>query len=237
MMLTVRYCLLVLGFVIWFSIAIPIDRKDRSSSFLFSIPYDQQLIEKNYIAPIKNEFISHQLNKSEFKEKLRQKRDSTDNTDIKAIVATVNDHRTMIDDHRTMINNIINNSINTNNLQTVVSNHYSKTTPIWTSWRDIVLIFLLSKAIIEIFYCCICHVKFKPWDYLVSLIFERHQIRQSAKERKVSRRSIHNNTLNMEHINKSKERTMYPNPHLSTIEEDYAFIHNNEAVPESAKRI
>ncbi|CAF0983739.1 unnamed protein product [Rotaria sordida] len=132
-MLTVRYCLLVLGFVMWFAIAMPIDKKNRSSSLLLSIVYDQRLIKNNYIVRIRNASISHLLNTTAFKEKLRQKRDSVDNTDIKAVVATINDHRMMIDDHRTMINNIINNSININNLQAAVSNHYSKTTPIWSS--------------------------------------------------------------------------------------------------------
>jgi hypothetical protein len=48
-------------------------------------------------------------------------------------------------------------------------------------------------AIIEISYCCFCHIQSKPWDRLISCIFERHQICQSGKKRKVSTQSIHNN--------------------------------------------
>ncbi|CAF1333677.1 unnamed protein product [Rotaria sordida] len=92
-------------------------------------------------------------------------------------------------------------------------------------------------AIVQLCYCCICYVQLKPWDYLVSGIFQRHQMRQSEKETKVLRRLIHNNTLNMEHINNPKEQSIYLKLNVSSIEEGYAIIHNNDVVPESTKRI
>jgi hypothetical protein len=91
-------------------------------------------------------------------------------------------------------------------------------------------------AIIEISYCCFRHIQSKPWDRLISCIFERHQICQSGKKRKVSTQSIHNNILNMKQINKPKQRSIYPKLNVSTIEDDYTLIHNNnDVVPESTK--
>lgn len=111
------------------------------------------------ITGIKHILIGHLLNNRICEKQSRHRRDNSGSIDIKAVQATINDHRTMIDDHRVMINNIMNNSMNVDTIQQAVSNHYSNAAPARDSWRDMALIFLLFIAMIEILYFCVCQVK------------------------------------------------------------------------------
>jgi hypothetical protein len=141
--------------------------------------------------------------------------------DIKAIQATINDHRTMI-------SNIINNSINSSNIQQAVLNHYSNTAPVCNSWRDVALIFLLFIAFVQILCCCACQVKLRLWDYFVSNISRRHDTRRlqnNNKKRKNDCYLDHQPSVkrtNMRHSEKSENPFMVPKLRAATLEDDYA---------------
>jgi hypothetical protein len=145
--------------------------------------------------------------------------------DIKAIQATVNDHRTMIQDNRLMINNIVNNAINNNTIRQAISNHYSNTVPIWNSWRDVALIFVVCVSLAQIIYCCACQVKLRPCDYLLSRIVQRYDGRQSEKQRPLVRLSTIDNRTNMLYSQKRKYPSTVPQSFVTTVEDDYADIH------------
>jgi hypothetical protein len=208
---------LLLRFIIYYSIVSPTDAQGKLS---FIIRHDQ-------LIGIKNSSIRGLLTKETNEQKLREKRDNTGNVDIKAIQATINDHRTMIEDNRIMIYNMINNSINNTSVQQAISNHYSTAAPMWNSWRDIALIFVTFVAFVQVIYYCACQVKLRPCDYLVSRTLQRHDTRQSQKQRSSVRSSTIDNSINMLHSQKRK----YPSPHqqsfVKTVEAEYADIHQN----------
>ncbi|CAF1413895.1 unnamed protein product [Rotaria sordida] len=93
---------------------------------------------------------------------LRTRRDVDPNKiDIKAIHATVNDHRTMI-------NYLINNSVNTTMLGDAILDHHKKTGPILSSWRDIFHLLFIIIFVGFILYFFICRTGLFPQRYCIS---------------------------------------------------------------------
>ena len=232
-MMIIRHCLLIFTFVIWYSATTATDKEAKPSP---STSRDQESIQNNYISADKRKLFILVFNETEFKKKLRRKRDTSDNTDIKAIVATINDHRTIMDDHRTMINNIINNSINTNLIQRAVAYHYSNIPPAWNSWRDIALVVLLLALFVQIFYWCVCHVKLRPWDYFISRIFQCYHTRQTKQGQEFSQPYIFNHRAEIDQKDNDEHRFIVQKPLVSTIEDDYVAIRNSDCVLQSAKK-
>lgn len=83
------------------------------------------------------------------------------NLDVHALQTTINDHRTMI-------NYLINNSINATYVADAISNHHSKTGPIFSSWRDIIDICTVLLLLGFIIYYGIFRTGFGPCDKLIS---------------------------------------------------------------------
>ncbi|CAF3488816.1 unnamed protein product [Rotaria socialis] len=221
---------MLLAFLIWHSIVLPIDTGSKAS-----------LINHKSFG-IYNAWIRFLLNKPTNENKLRQKRDGTASADIAAVQATVNDqrimindHRTMIDDHRTLINNFLNTISNENNIKQAVAEHHSSTPPIWNSWRDLGLLLILVLLIVLIFYLCICYVKLKPYDYLISCIFHRcakHKKNQLKEHnRQESYLTIVQNRENMPHTMKPMNQPTYPTLQITTNEDIYAACRNNGHLP------
>ncbi|CAF3388434.1 unnamed protein product [Rotaria socialis] len=227
---------MLLAVLIWHSIALPVDIGSKAS--LMNQQSERSLINHK-ISDIYNTGIHFLQNKTKNENKLRQKRDGTASVDIAAVQATVNDqrimiddHRTMIDDHRTLINNFLNTTSNENNIKQAVAEHHSSSPPIWNSWRDIGLVLLLFLLFVLIFYFCICHVKLKPCDYLISCIFNRYAKHQNKNQQKEhnhqeSHLAIVPNKENMHHTLKPMNPPTYPNLHLTTIEDIYAACRPN----------
>jgi hypothetical protein len=161
MSMNLSYALL-LRFIICYSIVSPTDAQGKLS---FIIRHDQRSIEDDQLIGVKNSSIGCLLTKGTNEQKIREKRDNTGNVDIKAIQATISDHRTMIEDNRIMIYNMLNNSINNTSVQQAISNQYSTAAPIWNSWRDIALIFMTFVAIVQIIYCYVCTIIASIIDY------------------------------------------------------------------------
>ncbi|CAF2782327.1 unnamed protein product [Rotaria sp. Silwood2] len=93
----------------------------------------------------------------------RTRRDVDPNKiDIKAIHATVNDHRTMI-------NYLINNSVNTTMLGEAILDHHSKAGPILSSWRDIFHLLFIIILIGFVVYFLICRTGLFPQRYCISI--------------------------------------------------------------------
>ena len=155
--------------------------------------------------------------------------------DIKAIQAKINDHHTMIEDNRIMISNIINTSINSDSIQQVIASHYSTKAPIWSSWRDVVIIFVVCVAIVQIIYFCACQVKLRPFDYFISSIFKRYNTRQSVKQRAFVRPSNIQDRINMLHREQRKYPSVIPHTFIKTVEDEYADINQNDGQPKEAK--
>jgi len=88
---------LLLRLIIYYSIVSPTDAQSKLS---FTIRHDQRSIKDDQLICIKNSSIRWLLTKEINEQKLREKRDNTGNVDIKAIQATINDHKTMIEDNR-----------------------------------------------------------------------------------------------------------------------------------------
>lgn len=125
-----------------------------------------------------------------------------------------------MNDHRTMINNI-NSSMYGNAMQNVVSNHYSERGPIWSSWRDIALLLILAFVVIQIMYYCVYRVKLRPWDHLISCIYQRHTKRElnKAKEHQIPHRACKNIYPNIESFPDS-----YSTSPITTVEDQYAAL-------------
>ncbi|CAF1290341.1 unnamed protein product [Rotaria sordida] len=128
------YCFLLASFAVRYSIAIPsIGSAGNNSDWSSTISqHRKQSFMENEINVNKNKSIDL-LDKETITDRQQQqraKRDNTGGVDVKAIQATINNHRTMIEDHRIMIDQIMNNSINISNIQQAVSDHFSNTTPI-----------------------------------------------------------------------------------------------------------
>lgn len=75
--------------------------------------------------------------------------DASGNIDVYALQTTINDHRTMI-------NYLINNSINATYVNNAILDHYSKTGPIFSSWRDLIDIFTVMFLVSYLIYSCMC---------------------------------------------------------------------------------
>ncbi|CAM4843249.1 unnamed protein product [Rotaria magnacalcarata] len=231
---------MLLAFLIWHSIALPVDTGSKAS---FINQHFERSMINHKLFDIYNAWIHSLLNKPTNENKLRQKRDGTASVDIAAVQATVNDqrimiddHRTMIDDHRTLINNFLNTTSNENNIKQAVAEHHSSTPPIWNSWRDLGLLLLLVLLIVLIFYFCICHVKLKPYDYLISCIFHRYAKHQQKNQQKEQNRQESHSTIvqhreNMHPTMKPTNPSTYPNLQLTTIDDIYAACRNNSHPP------
>ncbi|CAF1608562.1 unnamed protein product [Rotaria magnacalcarata] len=105
---------MLLAFLIWHSIALPINTGSKAS--LINRYIERSMINHK-IFDIYNVWIRFLLNKPTNENKLRQKRDGTASVDIAAVQATVNDQRTMIDDHRTLITNFLNTTSKENSIK------------------------------------------------------------------------------------------------------------------------
>jgi hypothetical protein len=219
------YYSLLVSFIIGCSVAIPTDAQGKSTLLIREGP---PAIKDDQIIGFKNSLISRLLIKKTSKQKLRRKRDNNDSMDIKAIQAKINDHHTMIEDNRIMINNIINNSVNNNNIQEVIATHYSTAAPVWSSWRDVAIVFVVCVSFAQIIYFCACQVKLRPCDYFISSIFKRYHTRQSVKHRGSARPLNIQDRINMLHVEPRKYPSMIPHTFVKTIEDEYADINQND---------
>ncbi|CAF3547889.1 unnamed protein product [Rotaria socialis] len=129
----ILYCSICLGFILCYSIATKIDVEGQSSLIN---RYDERSITSDKRNNIFNSPFHGLLKKTKNENNIRRRRDETHNVDMKAVVAKledhrtmINDHRTMIDDHRTMINNFNNNSIHVDTIQQAISKHHSSAPP------------------------------------------------------------------------------------------------------------
>ncbi|CAF3573944.1 unnamed protein product [Rotaria socialis] len=234
----ILYCSICLGFILCYSIATKIDVEGQSSLIN---RYDERSITSDKRNNIFNSPFHGLLKKTKNENNIRRRRDETHNVDMKAVVAKledhrtmINDHRTMIDDHRTMINNFNNNSIHVDTIQQAISKHHSSAPPVWNSWRDILLIFFVLIIIILIFYFCLWHVKLRPFDFLLSCMIQRYTKKQKDKEQQqYSQQSTEQQQYNQqstEHIHhpmKSNILSTYPKLSIKTIESDYAKHQDN----------
>lgn len=93
--------------------------------------------------------------------KMKRNTDASGNIDVYALQTTINDHRTMI-------NYLINNSINATYVNNAIDDHHSKTGPIFTSWRDLVDLLMLSCFLFGFIYYCICRTGISPCDKTIS---------------------------------------------------------------------
>ncbi|CAF2108678.1 unnamed protein product [Rotaria magnacalcarata] len=126
----ILYCSICLGFILCYSIATTIDLEGQSSLIN---RYDERSITNDKRNNIFNSSFYGLLKKTKNEKNIRRRRDETHNVDMKAIVAKLEDHRTMINDHRTMINNFNNNSIHVDTIQQAISKHHSSAPPVWNS--------------------------------------------------------------------------------------------------------
>lgn len=104
---------------------------------------------------------------------------STNN--IYALQSTINDHRTMIDDHRKMIHYLINNTVNVTHLNQYYADQHARSSPIWHSWRDLLLIILVFIGC-----CCILGFIIKQFhvlDRLTTILLRRRE--HKHKERPI----------------------------------------------------
>lgn len=213
---------IILGLIICYSIAIPINREDKSSF----IRNGQYSIQADQIIGIRKRSMKSSLNITKEGE-LRQKRDNVGTMDIKAIQTTINDHKTMIEDNRVMIFNIINSSINTNNIKEAVTSHYTNAPPMWSSWRDSALVFVTTVIMIQVISFCAFYVKLKPCDLIISRILKRYDTRQSTKGRPLFSPLAMDNGANLEHAQKRQHLAKNQQASMRNIEQDYADIQHN----------
>ncbi|CAF0796223.1 unnamed protein product [Adineta steineri] len=96
----------------------------------------------------------------------RVKRDQTaGKIDIKALQATVNDHRSMI-------NVMMNNSMNATFIDAAFINSQKRTGPILTSWRDLVDLVTIAIFIGIIAYYCFCRSRCNPCHKIILYLFK-----------------------------------------------------------------
>ena len=211
--------LLVISIFIFNSIAV-FTYGNTNASFIF--PQNEVIKDEEGI-PIKRTLINYLIDSKLNEKSLHTKRDDTNNIDIKALKAAVENNRFSIDDHKLIINNIINSSINSNNVQEVVHKFYKTMPPVLYSWRDLLLIVIVLIIIIRILFYCICNIKLRPFDYLVSLILQRHNKRHSLWEETMSRPSTRNN--NNKTATRQPKRSEYQSNAvevpISNIEQEY----------------
>lgn len=138
------------------------------------------------------------------------KRDvNAETIDIKALVATINDHRTMI-------NYLVNNTVNTTIVSNAIMDHHTKTMPILSSWRDSLLILLsviVFGGIIRLFF------KSKgpnPCDSLFLCLLSRATAHGNKQEQQQQQQPP------KEHILKQKQQHILPmEPYNSRFDNGY----------------
>lgn len=216
--------IIILGFIIYYSIATPINREDGLSF----IRNGQHSKHADQIIGIKKRSMRFSPNTTT--RKLRQKRNNVDTMDIKAIQTTINDHKTMIEDNRVMIYNVINSSINTNNIKEAVVNHYTNAPPIWSSWRDCALILVTIVTVIQIISFCTYHVQLKPCDFIISRILQRYENRPSVKPHSLFSTLATDNPVNVVHARKRQYPPICQQPSVKNIEDQYAEIQQTRTV-------
>ena len=109
-------------------------------------------------------------------ERVKREGDTGSSNHIYALKSVVNDHRTIIDDHRTMINYLMNNTVNITQLDQHFAEQHMQRRPIWNSWRDVSLLFLLLIVISMLIYLLV--VQLKPLEILTAFFVRRHQTHQ-----------------------------------------------------------
>jgi len=120
---------------------------------------------------------------------------STNN--IYALQTTINDHRTMIDDHRKMIHYLMNNTVNVTHLNQYYTDQHTLTTPIWKSWRDLLLLLLVFICFVAVACLLIKRVRLRLLDWLTKILLRRQyhqeqlQNRSNSKKDKTGIHQIH----------------------------------------------
>lgn len=99
---------------------------------------------------------------------------STNN--IYALQTTINDHRTTIDDHRKMIHYLMNNTVNVTHLNQYYTDQHTRTTPIWNSWRDLLLLLLVFICFAVVI--CLLIKRLRLLDLLTAILLRRRQHHQ-----------------------------------------------------------
>lgn len=131
--------------------------------------------------------------------RIKRASDTGSSNHIYALKSTVNDHRTIIDDHRTMINYLMNNTVNITQLDQHFAEQHMKRRPIWTSWRDISLLFLVFIVMSLLIYFLV--ITLKPLEILTRFFVRRHQMKQcqsTMKNEKKNQSKIPHNSSTVE---------------------------------------
>ena len=108
--------------------------------------------------------------------------DTASSNHIFALQSTINDHRTVIDDHRRMINYLINNTVNITHLNEYYAEKHSNTSPLWKSWRDVLLLLLVFICLGLMVYLLV--IRFRPFHLLTSAIIRQHENKQQRQQQK-----------------------------------------------------
>lgn len=137
---------------------------------------------------------------------MRNERDVTSENDIRAIQATINDHRTMIEDNKIAIINMINNgSVNNNFQRYFARDRQASVAPRLNDWRDILLLFVSLFVASQVLYYCLCQVQLKPCDFLIAQMLQRHQ-----KSQKIKQQTVSNSPLHGENFPQQASTNVYP---------------------------
>lgn len=148
---------------------------------------------------------------------------SVSTNNIYALQSTINDHRTIIDDHRKMIHYLMNNTVNITQLNQYYADQHASTTPIWSSWRDLSLLFMLFMGLALIF--CLLFKRLHLLDRLTSFLLRRQQSKQTFVQPKMNRKENNNNTAAAAHRHIQPPiqipTTIMPPMSLANIARDY----------------
>ena len=102
---------------------------------------------------------------------------TNDHIDMKALQATINDHRTII-------NYLVNNTVNTTVLQSAILDHHTNTFPILTSWRDWIDLLLIVPLVLYVLYKLLGRFGFTPCQSLLLLVSKQvvHQMHKQQQQ-------------------------------------------------------
>ena len=143
---------------------------------------------------------------------------SASNIDVKALQATINDHRTMI-------NYLVNNSINATYVTDAVKDHHIETGPIFRSWRDTLLILLCMAVLGNFIYTSMCGSRANVCDSLLGMLFRSNITR--IIEKKEGPMATTNAASAKEAVSqKQSTHQSYPLPTIHTVSEAVQYNNN-----------
>jgi hypothetical protein len=94
----------------------------------------------------------------------------------------------MIDDHRKMIHYLMNNTVNVTQFNQYYTDQHARTTPIWTSWRDVsllLLIFICFGVIV-----CLLIKRLRLLDFITTILIRRQQQQQQLQGKSIPKKNM-----------------------------------------------